>query len=249
MKKTTTTTENKATAKTAKTVAVITENKDSVSIDVMNLPADPFKDKNFCKEMANRCKNIQKEMGKIESSFEKIAFDLHYIYTKKGYEVLGCKNIYELAKDKFGIARGTAHSFISIVDRFAKRDESGNILPEIDEKYKGFKSSQLALMCSMDENQIALVTDDMSVRDMKKVLKGDGSTEEESEASDSDSSDSDSEISVEEKSVPTRQTIITFHSLEDYNRNIDNLDSLILRALTPKKDDKTKYKVEVSMVW
>ena len=271
-KTTTTTTENKAITKkatatvkkaTAKTATVATENKDSVTTAVMNPPADPFRDKEFCKEMLTRCNNIQTELCKIESSYEKIAFDLYYIYSQKGYEVLGYKNIYDLAKDKFDIARGTAHSYVTTVKKFAKRDNSGAVLPEIEDSYKGFTPSQLSVMCSMDEKQISYVTSDMSVRDIKKLSKGDDSSKNESSGSESsgykksssksgsgsEPSDSDSGIKVEEKSVPTRQVLITFNSKEDYEKNIDNLDSIILRALAPKKGSDTKYKVEVSMVW
>lgn len=216
----------------------------------MNAPTTPentpsvYDNKEFCADMKKHADNIKKELGKVESSFLKVAFDLHYIYQNKGYEVLGAKDIYSLAKERFGLARGTANNFINIVESFAKRDENGNILPELDERYKKFKSSQLIVMLNMSEDALLEVTSDMTVRQLKKMKSGE--TPEESEEP-----GEDAEIQVTEKEAPTRQTLITLHSEEDYNRNIDNIDTIILRALRAKdktKDGK-KYCVEISCIW
>lgn len=218
-----------------------TTTKTTTTIDApMNAPTSVFDDKAFCTEMNKRCTNIKREFSKVESSFMKIAFDLHYIYSKKGYEVLGAKDIYELAKTHFGISRGTSNGFINVVEKFAKRDESGNVLPELQDRFKDFSSSQLLAMLNMTNDALLEISPDMTVREIKKLKKGEDSSVESGE---------ESEIKITEKELPNRQVLISFSTLEEYEKNVDTLDSMILRTLKVKKDEEPKYHVEVVMAW
>lgn len=228
----------KTTAKTA------TENKEvnqSVA-SAINPPADVYS-KDMVLEVNKRSKTIRTELKKVESSFSKIAFNLHWMYENEGFKSLGYKNIYDFANIEFGIARGTCSNFINVVERFAKRID-GEIVEEIDDIYKDFKSSQLILMLDLTDETIEnSLTPEMSVREMKKAVKG-LSSDSSADCEESETSDSVNEpVDVEAKEV-NRQVLITLCSMEEYDSQEDKIYDMIRRAL---KDP--KHKLEIAYTW
>lgn len=220
------------TTQTTAQDAVVVENN-------MNPPVDVYS-KEILTETTKRSKVIKTELGKVENSFSKIAFNLHWIYENGTYKALGYKNVYNFAKVEFGIARGTCSNFINVVDRFAKRVD-GKIVEQIDDRYKEFKSSQLILMLDLTDADIEQLDADMSVRDMKKKVK-------ELTADDADNTAGSTEekekvIDVEAKEI-NRQVLITVSSMEEYDSQEDKIYEMIRRAL---KD--SKHKVEIAYTW
>lgn len=217
------------TTQTTAQDAVVVENN-------MNPPVDVYS-KEILTETTKRSKVIKTELGKVENSFSKIAFNLHWIYENGTYKALGYKNVYDFAKVEFGIARGTCSNFINVVDRFAKRVD-GKIVEQIDNCYKEFKSSQLILMLDLTDADIEQLDADMSVRDMKKKVK-------ELTADDTTESTEEKEevVDVEAKEI-NRQVLITVSSMEEYDSQEDKIYEMIRRAL---KD--SKHKVEIAYTW
>lgn len=210
--------------------AVVVENN-------MNPPVDVYS-KEVLTETTKRAKVIKSELGKVENSFTKIAFNLHWIYENGTYKALGYKNVYDFAKVEFGIARGTCNNFINVVERFGKRVD-GKVVEQIDDCYKEFKSSQLILMLDLTDTEIEQLDADMSVRDMKKKVK-------ELTAEDSAETPEDSKedvVDVDAKEV-NRQVMITVSSIEEYDSQEDKIYEMIRRAL---KD--SKHKVEIAYTW
>ena len=108
----------------------------------------------------------------IDNSALKVAFDLHWVNAKQAYVIKNFPTIADYAKFYFGYEKTSCYSLISVVDRFAKRDENGNILEEIDNAYSAYSSSKLALMVNLTDDQIkANIKPAMSVRDIKKIVK------------------------------------------------------------------------------
>lgn len=206
--------------------------------NAINPPVEVYS-KEMVLEMNKRSKSIKTELGKIESSFSKIAFNLHWIYENESYKTLGYKNVYDFAKIEFGIARGTCNNFINVVERFAKRVD-GKIAEQIDDCYKDFKSSQLILMLDLSDSEIKKLNCGMSVRDMKKEIKS--MTSDNFNSEDSDSS-KDEPIDVEFNEV-NRQVLITIRSMEEYDNQEDKIYDMIRRAL---KD--SKHSVEIACTW
>jgi hypothetical protein len=81
-------------------------------------------------------------------------------YTEDGY-----RSIYDFAMSEYGIAKSTTDRYIKINTRFSK---GGNSL-EIRDEYTGFKRSCLQEMLNMQEEDIGLITADMSVRDIRQI--------------------------------------------------------------------------------
>ncbi|TCL59971.1 hypothetical protein EDD76_103162 [Kineothrix alysoides] len=223
------------------TVAIVDNNS------TMNPPADVYS-KEMITELNSHVKIIRSEMNKIEGSFSKIAFNLYWINENGAFKALGYKDVYSFAKAEFGIARGTANNFINVVERFGKRID-GHISEPIADEYKTYKSSQLIVMLGMDEKDLEKINSDMSVREMKKVKKGET---EQSEGrhnnSSSDSSSDDNTVDVESKEI-NRTVMITFKSLDDYLKHRDSLENMISRNFTAAKKAGKEYKIEVAYTW
>lgn len=237
--------------------AVATLNKEKVNtsagvVDNATTPINPPENvysPEIVKEMDKRRKSITSELSKVESSFTKIAFNLYWIKDHDAFKALGYKNIYDFAKVEFGIARGTCNNFINVVNRFAKRVD-GAVVEQIDDCYKGFKSSQLILMLDLSDSDIKKLDMGLSVRDMKKEIKKltsddtDGTTGSDSSSDlSSDDSQAESVVDVESKEV-NRQVLITVRTLEEYDSQEDKIYAMIKRALNDPK-----HQVEIAYTW
>lgn len=229
--------------------------------DTMNPPVEEtavattatYTDVAFAKEAQKRNKTIKTELARIDSSFEKIAFSLHWFYRNKAHEQLGYKSFAELASKEYGIAKQTAYNFVGVVDRFAERDENGEIVDKIRTEYKDFQSSKLiALLDIVDDEQLADFDASMSVRDIKKKVKELTSSEDSNEDSGSDSGDSDNnDNSVIDTTAEEihRQEVISFDTIKAYNEYLDGMTDLIEKNLKSKAFKDGKHKIEVSVVW
>lgn len=77
----------------------------------------------------------------------KICFILKSIYDNKFYEDLGYKNIYDYAKDKYEIARGTVNTFISVATAFGvDNGNNGGLILELDKRMADYSISKLMLL-------------------------------------------------------------------------------------------------------
>ena len=114
-------------------------------------------------------KGIDSDITKVQKSYLDIAFKLHQIYNSKLYEIDGFKNIYDLAKTKYGLARGTCSDYINIIEKFGYFENGVcmSLLPE----FKDFSFSQLIPMLSMTEEQRKLISVNMTVREIKEMKR------------------------------------------------------------------------------
>ena len=242
--KTTKATTNKTSAKaTPKTAKALPMPKPKITSEMANKPLLSESDKVLAmqkKVFDKHTATIRKEMTNIEKSFLKIGHALYMIstiYNSKSFKTIGYKDIYDYAQKEFNIARGTCSDFMNIIEQFAKRDEHGNILPELDEKYKAFSSSKLSVMVSMSDDELEKVNENMTVRaikDLKKKAKEQSVSDDMTEAEQIEMED------IIENDVEISNVVISFRTVEEYNKNIDKLDELILRCL------KAGHKVTVS---
>ena len=191
--------------------------------------------KEILTEFHKRTKAIKNSIGKIDSSFETIAFNLHWINAKQAYKSEGHDTIVEYAAEQFGYQKSTCYSLISVVDRFAKRDEKGAFMEVFEDRVKGFSVSKLSLMINLTDAEIDSLKPTMSVRDIKKFVKGlsakplpelsegDGEAPEEEDKTPEDNGvvDVDAVIS---------NTLIKFSGKEDYEKKVDSIDEYILRV-------------------
>jgi len=124
-------------------------------------------------ELNKREKAIRTALSGIDKNMEKVAFNLYWIYSNKAYKAMGCESITDYALNTFDLGKTTAYSFINLIERFAIRLEDDTVSDKLDDKYKGYSFSKLSLLTDLSDEQIEEldITPDMSVRDIKKLLK------------------------------------------------------------------------------
>lgn len=214
--------------------------------------ATTYTDVAFAKEAQKRNKAIKTELARIDSSFEKIAFSLHWFYRTNAHEQLGYKTFVDLASKEYGIKKQTAYNFVNVVDRFAERDANGEIVDKIRTEYKDFQSSKLIALLDVSDKDLAEFSADMSVRDINKKVKELNSNEDDNESSDngtdSGTGDSNSVIDTTAEEIH-RQEVISFDSIAAYNEYLDGMNDLIEKNLKSKAFKDGKHRIEVSVVW
>lgn len=115
------------------------------------------------------CKNIDTNLKKMEHSFFAIASALCDIQDNSLYEIDGYNNIYDFAKAKFNIGRGTCNEYIHICESFGQYDEAKEKYIDLQPEYKGYGQSKLAIMTKLSDKSLKNITPEMSVRDIKKI--------------------------------------------------------------------------------
>lgn len=167
----------KAVAPTEDTKMVVKgmdENGNVVPVEI-SLPAPKPSTDVYSKEMVTelnrRTKTIKDSIGKIDTSFEKIAFALYWIYDNNAYKAKGCDNIITFAKKEFGYEKTTCYSLMNVVEAFAERNEAGKIVEKFREEVKGFSVSKLSLMVGLTSEEIKELSPSMTVKEIKKHVK------------------------------------------------------------------------------
>ncbi len=232
--------------------------EDTNKTEVEAKKAQELKDIETLKEARKRNASISKSLNNVQSSFTRIAFDLYWMYSASAFGLLGYKNIYDYAAKEHGIARGTCSDFIHIVERFASRDEHGNILEEIRPELKDYQSSKLIALLGVTDAQLTEFSVDMSVRDIKKKVKDIHGESGKSDASDCDAPGGDSsgddtyngkEIIDGNFTEVNSQTLVTFHNIDEYNKYLDGLNDLIEKALKSKNFEADHKRIEIVVKW
>lgn len=203
--------------------------------------------KEILTEFQRRTKAIKASIGKIDSSFETIAFNLHWINAKQAFKAEGYPSIVEYAVEYFGYQKSTCYSLISVVDRFAKRDEKGALTEAFDERVKGYSVSKLSLMVNLTDAEIDSLKPTMSVRDIKKFVKGlegkalpelsegDGEVSEEEESGTEDDGTEDSGV-VDADAVVISDVLIKCKGRDDYSKKAEKIDEYIMRVFRQYPD-------------
>lgn len=175
---------NKSTTKKTATKSATKTAEPKKKLPAMNPPEDivTVEDK---KEFQKLDGIIYDSMENISKSGYAVAFAIHTIYTKKLYRVDGYKNVYNYVLERYGLSRTTCNDFINMVDRFGKI--SGNeeeCITEIRPEYELYGNSQLLAMKGYNDAEIkdAKITPSMSVREIKKALKGEKPDDKESKS-------------------------------------------------------------------
>lgn len=165
---------NKSTTKKTVTKSATKTAESEKKLPVMNPPEDivTVEDK---KEFQQLDEIIYNSMDSISKSGYAVAFAIHTIYTKKLYRVDGYKNVYSYALERYGLSRTTCNDFINMVERFGKiSGDDKECITEIRPEYELYGNSQLLAMKGYNDSEIAdaKINPSMSVREIKKALKG-----------------------------------------------------------------------------
>lgn len=222
----------------AKTVAEKAQKKAETAV---TMSMDAFS-KEVLTEFQKRTKAIRNSIGKIDSSFETIAFNLHWINAKQAFKAEGYPSIVEYASEQFGYQKSTCYSLIAVVDRFAKHDEKGAIMEAFDDRVKGYSVSKLSLMCNLTDSEIDSLNPSMSVREIKKFVKGlmgkalpelsegDGEAGEEDDDGDSGGNVIDSTAKV------ISGVLIKCNGKDDFDRKAGKINEYVARVFRQHLD-------------
>ena len=173
-----------------------------------------------------------------------IAFNLHWINTKQAFKAEGYPTIVEYAAEHFGYQKSTCYSLIAVVDRFAKRDEKGALTESLDDRVKGYSVSKLSLMVNLTESEIASLKPTMSVREIKKFVKGlegkalpelsegDG---EIPEGEEEDSGTEDSNV-IDVESTVISDVLIKCKGKEDFDAKAGKISEYVARVFKQHPD-------------
>lgn len=255
-----------APKKRTRPVAKLPEQKAETDMkDAMNPPAAPavcttpadgitVYDAEFVKAFKKHETAIQQGYKAATNSFLKIAFNLHWIYSNEAYKTAGKENIYDYARDRFDISRGTAHGYITVAERFGRKALESDTLCIRDE-YEGFSPSQLIIMAGYTDEQLAIaeITKEMSCRAMKTALKQiaaiDTTAAPDENAADvtaEDTADESAPLNSDIMDTPDKatketeitNTLISFIGADEYHSKAEVIDDLILNLLTQKPNAK-----------
>ena len=106
--------------------------------------------------------------GSIKSmarSFVAVGFYLKHIRDHEFYLEDGYQDIWEFARETYGMSRSTASRWMAINDRFSVGGNS----PNLADGYAVFGKSQLQEMLSLPEDKLRDVTPDMTVREIREL--------------------------------------------------------------------------------
>lgn len=201
--------------------------------------------KEILTEFQRRTKAIKSSIGKIDSNFESIAFNLHWINAKQAFKAEGYPTIVEYAAEHFGYQKSTCYSLIAVVDRFAERDEKGALKESFEKRVKDFSVSKLSLMVNLTDAEIDKLKPTMSVRDIKKFVKGlegkalpelsegDGESPEDIDAEDNDTEDSNV---IDAKAVVISDVLIKYKGKDDFDKKADRINEYVQRVFKQHPD-------------
>lgn len=109
--------------------------------------------------------NIRGQLNIIEESFVFIGYQLKQVRDRELFFEDGYKDIYEFAQSEYSLGKSNVSRFMSINDKFSVGGNSIKLL----EEYKDYGSSKLAEMLTLDEEELKLINDRTTIRDIRGI--------------------------------------------------------------------------------
>ena len=176
-----------------------TDTETSVTPDVMNPPAS--KDSNpdvLSKELSERIKTLDTLVKDLTKNFVKIGYELVLIRQKKLYKELDFKTFEDFVQTQYGFSRSSAYNFINVCLKYSVKDDAGQPTKLLSKEYAKFSSSQLVAMLKLNDEAIAQVDPNATIKDIKKLS---ASKTAEADSSDESEEDADKKEKKEKKHV------------------------------------------------
>ena len=108
---------------------------------------------------------IKDLLNDIAEDFISVGFYLKMTEQDELYKQAGYRNIWEYAKDTFGIGRSTASRFMDINTKYS----IGGFSPQIDDKWRGYGSSKLTEMLGLPEEIQEAIPTEATVKDIREA--------------------------------------------------------------------------------
>lgn len=107
--------------------------------------------------------DIRRKLAETASNFVYIGYRLKQIRDSGMYD--GAADIFAFAEKEYGLGKSTVSRFIAINEKYS---EGGNSL-ELKKEFKGFSSSKLAEMLTLPDNEIQLITEKTTIREIREL--------------------------------------------------------------------------------
>lgn len=107
--------------------------------------------------------DIRRKLEETAQNFVHIGFRLKQIRDSGMYG--GAADIFEFAEREYGLGKSTVSRFIAINERYS---EGGNSL-ELKKEFRAFSSSKLSEMLTLPDNEIQLVTEKTTIREIREL--------------------------------------------------------------------------------
>lgn len=111
-------------------------------------------------------------------SFVAIGYYLKHIKALELYKEGGYSNIWECAKEEFGLSQPAASNYMKMNDTYSVNGDT----PILDEKYAGFNKSQLQEMLALPEEMRKRIVPEQKVTDIRDIVKEEKGSKEPNES-------------------------------------------------------------------
>lgn len=119
--------------------------------------------------------DIRKKLSETASNFVYIGYRLKQIRDSGMYD--GAADVFEFAQKEYGLGKSTVSRFIAINEKYS---EGGNSL-ELKEEFRSFSSSKLAEMLTLPDNEIQMITERTTIREIRELKNFNSQIPEEAE--------------------------------------------------------------------
>lgn len=170
---------------------------------------------------------VKREYAKVEISSLNIAFALHQIYSQELYMHDGFKNISECGEEHFNLSKTTVNAFINVIEKFAKRDDKGNVLygkeQGIIEPMENFTWSKLCLLTSVPTEYLGEFYSAMTAKQIR---------EKKAEISKLITSNDESKI-IEDAEVNKEPSAVSEEAVETESKETAEVETGARRGIIP----------------
>lgn len=164
------TTADKKAATPKKSTAKKADTKKQEVATAINTPASQFSEADVARydELVIKLRECWDVAQKATMA---TAFLLYEVYNSGLYKIDGHKNIYEFGLDMFGKKKTEVNRLINIINRFGEQVAEGKPIEGIADKYSGYSQSQLGEMLGHSDDELSIISPEMSVREIREALK------------------------------------------------------------------------------
>lgn len=174
-----------------------------------------------------------------DDTFLKVAFNLYWFYQTQAYLELNeeYKSISDFAKKRYKISKSTIYNYLNVVEKFGELNPKTKEVDVLKDAYKDYSSTALIVMSAMTEEQLQKCSPDMTVSQLRKILKN------------------DAEKAVTDKNVKGSSADSTFKSnnlklysvsgLDDFKSKKREINKAIEKVLS--QNDGNTYRIDIYM--
>lgn len=242
--------QKKETEATNSPASASTDTETSVTSDVMNPPVS--KDSNpdvLSKELSERIKTLDTLVKDLTKNFVKIGYELVLIRQKKLYKELDFKTFEDFVQTQYGFSRSSAYNFINVCLKYSVKDDAGQPTKLLSKEYAKFSSSQLVAMLKLNDEAIAQVDPNTTIKEIKMLLDS-KTSEEDEENEDADKKEKKEKKNVRDMNIPVMRLNMAIGATWE-----SVVTDAIRKVCEPFLNDERRaadgkaYKIEINIVY